>query len=159
MTTAIGLALSKNVAIVILVTVVVTALSCTGIFLLWSRFHEDADVVGRERRRTLTPTFVLLILSIVMNGVGLLGISVVTSDTNRVVGYVREQTSPEAQKRQENLLNGVLVTIDCNGASRLQKGFDALSEQGLIGPIDVTQNCAHTSIQTPGDEPTTTTVP
>ena len=65
----------------------------------------------------------------------------VTADTNRVVGYIDEQTSPERVAKQEQLLNGILVRIDCNDASRLQLVIDGLVEQGLVEPFDVRANC------------------
>ena len=95
-----------------------------------------------ERRpRLITPVFIALVISIVLNTAGLIGIALVSTNTNEVVHFVQEQTSPARQKQQEKLLNELLVQIDCNAAARLQDGFDALAMQGLIKPVNVTENC------------------
>lgn len=94
-----------------------------------------------HRAKLVTPVFIALVLSITMNAAGLIGIALVSTNTNRVVHYVRDQTSPERQRQQERILNALLVEIDCNAAARLQAGFDSLAAQGLIKPVDVTDNC------------------
>ena len=93
--------------------------------------------------KIVTPIFIALILSIVMNAAGLIGIALVSTNTNEVVHYVKAQTSPERQRQQEKILNALLVQIDCNAAARLQRGFDSLAVQGLIKPVDVTENCGN----------------
>lgn len=65
----------------------------------------------------------------------------VANDTNGIVEFVKEQTSPEAQAKQDKLLHQVLVTVDCNSAQRLQVGFDQLADQGVIKRVDVTSGC------------------
>ena len=93
-------------------------------------------------RKIVTPIFVALVVSIVMNAAGLIGLALVSTNTNQVVRYVKEQTSPDRQKQQEKILNALLVQIDCNAAARLQAGFDSLAAQGLIKHVNVTENCA-----------------
>lgn len=139
----IAFALARNSAVTIAITAVVTVVLCAGIVTIWLRTNGDPSVLDRRRQKVVTPTFILLVVSVVMNGIGLLGVSVVTTDTNRVVGFVRDQTSPARQEQLQEQQDGLLVQIDCNAASRLQRGFDALAEQGLIQPVDVTLGCGH----------------
>lgn len=68
-------------------------------------------------------------------------VQAVTEDTNRVVGYIDDQTNPERQAEQQAALDGILVRIDCNDAYRLQLVVDGLVDQGVIQPIDVQANC------------------
>lgn len=64
-----------------------------------------------------------------------------TKNTNDVVQFIKEQTDPERQAQQQELLNGILIRIDCNDARRLQSVIDGLVEQRLIEPFDVRTNC------------------
>jgi len=69
-----------------------------------------------ERRKIVTPTFILLVVCVVMNGVGLLGLWA---------------TNYYDSRRQERLG----VTIDCNNAERLSE-----LESGVSSLLGIPKN-------------------
>jgi hypothetical protein len=105
-----------------------------------------------DRRRVITPVFIALIISICMNAVGLIGIGLLSQDTNKTVRFVEEQTAPSREERQRQQLDAVLFQIDCNSARRLQRVIDSLSQEGIIANIDITSDCDRTLSQPEDDE-------
>lgn len=64
-------------------------------------------------------------------------------DLTEVVHRIQNQTSPQAQERQSQAIEAIIVEIDCNSRQAFQDALDALADQGIIEPgsIIVTENC------------------
>lgn len=58
-------------------------------------------------------------------------------DLTEVVAAVRRATSPEAQARQAEVLQGAITEIDCNSRDALQVLGDALAEAGTAARITI----------------------
>jgi hypothetical protein len=93
-----------NTAFTIFITAVITALLCAAIFAVYNQQHpnEEDALIERRRSKIVTPTFVLLIISIIMNGIGLLGLSAVATDTNRGVSGIENESGQVIQHRVRN---------------------------------------------------------
>ena len=116
---------------------------------------EDPSVVLdkvrlRDRRRVITPVFLALIIALIMSAVSNISLAFIANDTNKVVGYIDNQTSPERQRAQTESLNKILLIVDCNVRYALQEAFDQLEEQGLLAPdsVTITDNCRETTSTT-----------
>lgn len=88
---------------------------------------------------------VVVMLAIAIAGLAVLtGIVLsVTSDTNTIVKDIEEQNSPAALRRQQETINSIIVTVDCNSRAALEDAINDLSIQHpeFIGRIDITDNC------------------
>jgi hypothetical protein len=97
------------------------------------------------RPKVLTPTFVLLVMSVMLNGLALVGIVLMTSDTNRVVADIERRTSPaaqaETQKQVEQIIERIAAEGDCRTRQAIEEAVNALSAQIGFAPVDVTQAC------------------
>lgn len=63
------------------------------------------------------------------------------NDNHSVLGTIKRQTSPAAQKRQQDAVNDIVITIDCNNRKATQDAINQLAAQGIIKSIDVTAAC------------------
>lgn len=63
-------------------------------------------------------------------------------EVQRVLMVIEEQTSPEAQARQQDEVQGLILLIDCNTRYAFQEALDALDDSVLEpGAVVVTENC------------------
>jgi hypothetical protein len=97
------------------------------------------------RQKIITPTFVLLVVSVLLNAGALFGIVVVTADTNRVVADLEKRSSPEAQAETQDRIEEIIERIaaegDCRTRQASEEAVNALSVQIGFAPVDVTQDC------------------
>lgn len=65
------------------------------------------------------------------------------AEVQEVLEVVRRQTSPEAQARQRDQIEAIIVTIDCNTRVAFQEALDTLAAQGVLQPgaVTVVENC------------------
>lgn len=78
-----------------------------------------------------------------------------TKSNRQVLFAIKDQTSPEAQKRQAQAINAVLVQVDCNTREAIQDGIRQLVTLGIedAGAVRiVTAECTKN-----GNSTTTTT--
>lgn len=112
------------------------------------KIEVDKDV--NPYRKPFMILVIVLCISLISQGVSnLIGLSI-SSDTNKVVGYIDDQTSPERQAEQEAALNSILITIDCNVRISFQEALDELERQGILEPdsVVITDNCNNTTTTT-----------
>jgi hypothetical protein len=68
------------------------------------------------------------------------------SAANRdILRAIEQQTSPEAQQRQADLIDLVIDRVDCRNQASLQRTIDVLVERGVLRPGEVraiTDACA-----------------
>lgn len=98
-----------------------------------------------------TPTFKMLVLLVLlvaatMTAVGYLVISFgsVSKDTNEIVKTIEDQTSPEAQERTKEAINGIIFRVNCGTREAFEDAIDGLIKQNpgiLRGTITITDNC------------------
>jgi hypothetical protein len=97
------------------------------------------------RQKIITPTFALLVVSVLLNAAALFGIVVVTADTNRVVADLEKRSSPEAQAETQDRIEEIIERIaaegDCRTRQAIEEAVNALSVQIGFAPVDVTQDC------------------
>lgn len=120
---------------------------------------DDADIDNQEgvvlapvrvadRALLFTPTFVLMMISIILNAAGLIGIVLITNDTNKVVGDINARSSPEAQARQadaiEQIIEQIAARVDCNSRFAIEEALNELGEDLALPVITITENCPRT---------------
>lgn len=55
----------------------------------------------------------------------------------QVLQKIEDQTSPEAQQRQQNLIDLIIDRVDCRNQAALQRTIDVLVERDVLEPGDV----------------------
>ena len=99
--------------------------------------------------KLLFALIIMVALALIGTGIALDRMGEIASEThdtaestNRVAKRIEAQTSPEAIKRQQEQINGIIVTVDCNFRAALEEALEDLPDT-VIAPdtITITDNC------------------
>lgn len=87
-------------------------------------------------------TFLSLVLSMAGGSYGILRMIDLGKDTNRSVEILEKATGPESQEAQAQVVQNLVITIDCNNREAIQELIDQLPD--TEGITVITPECEET---------------
>ena len=109
----------------------------------------DDGTIRVTIKESHTRRFILLLAaSVLFSAIGMGGVvalvnrqgeanertAVIAADTNAIVRDIERRQSPEAQARQEALLDSILLRLGCDNRAALTDVLTGLMEQGILEP-------------------------